>query len=221
MHSVVKRHPELEEEYQEWRCRYPTFTSEQDDSMIRRVVHHPGDLGHLPGGGGRPNLRACPSGSPVTWLKQNRLTSAEGHSHSRLLPTVGGFLTLLVWSSDSSGGDPGGQVMNQLTPAASSLPGYGTSALPWVGQIRRLSVRPTSSRWSHTGIVVMAELAPKVGHRSWFSQGFGGKAISRRSLRTWSFDSGRPGGCCSLNQPAYLPPGRGGPRPSRMGPRQV
>lgn len=25
--------------------------------------------------------------------------------------------------------------MNQLTPAASSLPGYGTSALPWVGQI--------------------------------------------------------------------------------------
>jgi hypothetical protein len=48
--------------------------------------------------------------------------------------SVGTFLIWVVWPSESAG-DPGGQVMNQLTPAASSLPGYGTSALPWVGQI--------------------------------------------------------------------------------------
>lgn len=32
-------------------------------------------------------------------------------------------------------GDPGGKVMDQLTPTVSALPGYGTNALPWVNQM--------------------------------------------------------------------------------------
>lgn len=32
-------------------------------------------------------------------------------------------------------GDPAGTVMDQLVPTVSALPGYGTSALPWVKQI--------------------------------------------------------------------------------------
>jgi len=31
-------------------------------------------------------------------------------------------------------GDPGGKVLNQLAPAASALPGYGTANLPWSSQ---------------------------------------------------------------------------------------
>ena len=31
-------------------------------------------------------------------------------------------------------GDPGGKILNQLVPAASALPGYGTSSLPWASQ---------------------------------------------------------------------------------------
>lgn len=31
-------------------------------------------------------------------------------------------------------GDPGGSVMAQLVPAASALPGYGTSSLPWASE---------------------------------------------------------------------------------------
>jgi hypothetical protein len=31
-------------------------------------------------------------------------------------------------------GDPGGKILNQLTPAASALPGYGTTSLPWSSQ---------------------------------------------------------------------------------------
>ena len=37
--------------------------------------------------------------------------------------------------SSAHTGDPGGSVMNQLVPTVSALPGYGTSALPWVSQI--------------------------------------------------------------------------------------
>jgi hypothetical protein len=37
------------------------------------------------------------------------------------------------WSTAS--GDPGGKVMDQLTPTVSSLPGYGSGAVPWVNQI--------------------------------------------------------------------------------------
>ncbi len=32
-------------------------------------------------------------------------------------------------------GDPGSSVMDQLVPAVSALPGYGTSALPWVNRM--------------------------------------------------------------------------------------
>jgi hypothetical protein len=35
----------------------------------------------------------------------------------------------------AANGDPGGKVMDQLTPTVSALPGYGTAALPWVNQI--------------------------------------------------------------------------------------
>ena len=35
----------------------------------------------------------------------------------------------------AANGDPGGEVMDQLTPTVSALPGYGTTALPWVSQI--------------------------------------------------------------------------------------
>jgi hypothetical protein len=31
-------------------------------------------------------------------------------------------------------GDPGGEIMKQLAPAATALPGYGTSSLPWASQ---------------------------------------------------------------------------------------
>lgn len=39
------------------------------------------------------------------------------------------------WGSLDSSGDPGGKVMDQLTPTVTAVPGYGTSALPWVSQI--------------------------------------------------------------------------------------
>ena len=39
------------------------------------------------------------------------------------------------WASIDPSGDPGGQVMAQLTPTATALPGYGTAGLPWVDQI--------------------------------------------------------------------------------------
>lgn len=48
---------------------------------------------------------------------------------------IGASVTWLVWPSGPTSGDPGGHVMNQLTPAVTSLPGYGTAALPWVSQI--------------------------------------------------------------------------------------
>jgi len=43
-----------------------------------------------------------------------------------------------IWGFVGSGaasGDPGGEVMNQLSPAVTTLPGYGTAALPWVSRI--------------------------------------------------------------------------------------
>lgn len=52
---------------------------------------------------------------------------------------------LAVWalaSRGSAGGDPGSAVMDQLTPAVSSLPGYGTDALPWVNQIPESMLTP-------------------------------------------------------------------------------
>ena len=66
-----------------------------------------------------------------------------------VLFTLSGALVLLVgvalWSLASRsavGGDPGNRVMDQLTPTVSSLPGYGTNALPWVNQIPQSLVAP-------------------------------------------------------------------------------
>lgn len=39
---------------------------------------------------------------------------------------------LVLWSKlSAASGDPGGKVLAELVPAASALPGYGTSDLPW------------------------------------------------------------------------------------------
>jgi hypothetical protein len=40
-----------------------------------------------------------------------------------------------LFSGGQGSGDPGAKIMNQLTPATSSLPGYGSDALPWVRAI--------------------------------------------------------------------------------------
>lgn len=43
---------------------------------------------------------------------------------------------IVFWYRSHHGtGDPGGAVMNQLTPAVHALPGYGTPKLPWVASI--------------------------------------------------------------------------------------
>ena len=57
-----------------------------------------------------------------------------------LMAVVAVFLAVVVavlFSSRGSAptGDPRGTVMDQLVPTLSALPGYGTSALPWVSQI--------------------------------------------------------------------------------------
>lgn len=63
--------------------------------------------------------------------------AARPHRVRRLV--VAGTLALLlvaigswVFSRTQASGDPGGKILNQLVPAASALPGYGTSSLPWV-----------------------------------------------------------------------------------------
>ncbi len=48
------------------------------------------------------------------------------------------LVVVAIWGfagSTPATGDPGGEVMRQLTPATTSLPGYGTPALHWVSQI--------------------------------------------------------------------------------------
>jgi hypothetical protein len=49
------------------------------------------------------------------------------------------LVVIVVWGfamwHSSATGDPGGKVMNQLTPTVSALPGYGTGAIPWAAQI--------------------------------------------------------------------------------------
>jgi len=47
---------------------------------------------------------------------------------------VGGWW-LFSGPGGTGSGDPGGKVMNQLTPAAAAIPGYGTAALPWVSHL--------------------------------------------------------------------------------------
>jgi hypothetical protein len=48
---------------------------------------------------------------------------------------AGACITWFVWPSEPAGGDPGGRIMKQLTPAVTSFLGYGTASLPWVSQI--------------------------------------------------------------------------------------
>ena len=45
------------------------------------------------------------------------------------------IVVFFISQSSAPTGDPGGTVMDQLVPTVSALPGYGTSALPWVSQI--------------------------------------------------------------------------------------
>ena len=56
-----------------------------------------------------------------------------------MLSSVGVLLVgITVWvfvGRVTATGDPGGKVMEQLTPTVSALPGYGTAALPWVSQM--------------------------------------------------------------------------------------
>lgn len=63
-----------------------------------------------------------------------------GRSYVAPMIGVGVLLVVvIVWvfgfRSTAATGDPGGKVMNELVPTVSSLPGHGTSALPWVSQI--------------------------------------------------------------------------------------
>lgn len=39
--------------------------------------------------------------------------------------------TATWWFTRTPSGDPGARILGQILPAASALPGYGTSALPW------------------------------------------------------------------------------------------
>lgn len=55
------------------------------------------------------------------------------------------LIVVIVWvvaSSNVASGDPGGRVMDQLTPTVSSLPGYGTAAMPWVSQMPQSLAAP-------------------------------------------------------------------------------
>jgi hypothetical protein len=47
---------------------------------------------------------------------------------------VGGWW-LFCGHQNPGSGDPGGKIMEQLTPAATAIPGYGTAAVPWVRQL--------------------------------------------------------------------------------------
>lgn len=51
-----------------------------------------------------------------------------------IIVVLGACITGLRWLRSQLSGDPGGRVMAQLTPAVTSLPGYGTIALPWVSE---------------------------------------------------------------------------------------
>lgn len=55
------------------------------------------------------------------------------------------LVAVTVWVfiiRNTASGDPGGRVIDQLTPTVSALPGYGSAALPWVNQIPE-SMAPT------------------------------------------------------------------------------
>lgn len=70
-----------------------------------------------------PDIGAPPAGSPHRgrWLFAAIVLV--------LVLAAGGWW---LFSGTQASGDPGGKVMNELAPAASALPGYGTSSLPLV-----------------------------------------------------------------------------------------
>jgi hypothetical protein len=53
---------------------------------------------------------------------------------SLVVLVVGGWWLLNRHGEGSGSGDPSGTILNQLAPAASALPGYGTTSLPWTSQ---------------------------------------------------------------------------------------
>jgi hypothetical protein len=66
---------------------------------------------------------------PVSRTKRHRWVYA---AVPVVLLAVGGWWLFDGHAEES--GDPGGKILNQLTPAASALPGYGTTSLPWSAQ---------------------------------------------------------------------------------------
>ena len=73
--------------------------------------------------------------APPTTQRQPRNRVRTTILVAAVLLVAGVTVTWFVWPRKPSGGDPGGQVMSQLTPTVSSLPGYDTAALPWVSQL--------------------------------------------------------------------------------------
>lgn len=74
--------------------------------------------------------------TPVSVI-ENDTPNAPAARHRWLWPTVIVIVLLTaggwwLFNRTQDSGDPGGKVLNQLVPAASALPGYGTSSLPWV-----------------------------------------------------------------------------------------
>ena len=92
-----------------------------------------------------------------SWLTDTqRLAEARPTSPLGLVPfqcsvVIGSLILVLivvsVWwlAGRSSSGDPGGQVMDQLVPAATALPGFGTSHLPWVSERELAGIGPRGS----------------------------------------------------------------------------
>jgi hypothetical protein len=73
-----------------------------------------------------PPIARKPSVSPT---KRHRLLYA---AVPIVILAVGGWWLFARHAEGS--GDPRGKILNQLTPAASALPGYGTTSLPWSSQ---------------------------------------------------------------------------------------
>ena len=64
------------------------------------------------------------------------MTAFSRNGRMWALSCVTVLVVIVTWvfiSSNADSGDPGGRLMDQLTPTVSSLPGYGTG-VPWVSQ---------------------------------------------------------------------------------------
>jgi hypothetical protein len=86
----------------------------------------------------------------VCLMALNRILSSLGVRRRRVT-AFGALILVLVIASTwwavgrSSSGDPRGQVLNQLVPAATALPDYGTPRLPWVSAIGMSAIGPNGS----------------------------------------------------------------------------